>query len=171
MSTTRRVSAVLGMGLIFGAFVGAGLGVLWWRLAPRVDITGDAGGLADFRGKGLLASDVAFTALAFVAGVLITIGLARMRREHLLQVLMAALVSSAVGTATMWWVGRTLGSVDIDGLAGTQQDAAQAPLVLHMPAVLLVWPIAAALVVTVLALEDWLSGLRARSASARKLSP
>ncbi|MFA7324394.1 MAG: hypothetical protein WC005_08550 [Candidatus Nanopelagicales bacterium] len=156
MSTTRKISAVVGMGLVFGSVVGLGLGVLWWRLAPRVEIAGD------FQSKGFLASDVAFAALAFVAGILITIGLARMRREHLLQVLMAALLSSAVGTFAMWWVGHTLGSVEIDGLSGTLNQQDKAPLVLHMPAVLLVWPIAAALVVTVLALEDWLSGLRRR---------
>ena len=162
MSRTRKASAVLRAGLIFGVVVGLALGVIWWRLAPRVQVTVDSGQFVEFQPSGFLASDVTFAFLAIVAGVLVTIGLATMRREHLASVLVAALASGVVGSLAMWWVGHSLGGVQIDGLAGTQNPFVDGPLALHMPAVALLWPIAAAAVVTVLALADWLSGLRSK---------
>ncbi|MDO9486309.1 MAG: hypothetical protein Q7K25_09650 [Actinomycetota bacterium] len=160
MSTTRKASAVIVAGLIFGLVVGAALGVIWWRLAPRVEVGVESGQLVDFQPSGFLASDVTFAFLALLAGILVTIGLATMRREHLVSVLVAAVLSGAVGSLAMWWVGHSLGGVEIQGLAGTLNQVIEGPLVLHMPAVALVWPIAAAGVVTVLAFGDWLSGLR-----------
>ncbi len=160
MSTTRKASAVIVAGLIFGVVVGLALGVIWWRLAPRVQVVVESGQLVDFQPTGFLASDVTFAFLALLAGVLVTIGLATMRREHLISVLVAALLSGVVGSLAMWWVGHSLGGVEIEGLAGTQHQVVDAPLVLHMPAVAMMWPIAAAGVVTVLAFGDWLSGLR-----------
>jgi len=160
MSKTRKASAVLVAGLIFGLVVGLALGVIWWRLAPRVQVVVESGQFVEFQPTGFLASDVTFAFLALVAGVLVTIGLATMRREHLASVLVAALASGVVGSLAMWWVGHSLGGVEIDGLAGTQNQVIDGPLVLHMPAVALMWPIAAAGIVTVLAFGDWLSGLR-----------
>ena len=62
----------------------------------------------------------------------------------------------------MWLVGSRLGSVDIAGLSATIEDkvVVEAPLVLTMPAILLVWPATAALVVTVVAFADWWAALR-----------
>ncbi|MDP2012844.1 MAG: hypothetical protein Q8L05_01330, partial [Actinomycetota bacterium] len=122
----------------------------------------ESGQFVEFQPTGFLASDVTFAFLALVAGVLVTIGLATMRREHLASVLVAALASAIVGSLAMWWVGHSLGGVQIEGLAGTQDQVIDGPLVLHMPAVALMWPIAAAGIVTVLAFGDWLSGLRSR---------
>lgn len=163
MSIKRNASAVISAGLIFGIVIGAALGVMWWRLTPRVQVVVESGQLVDFQTKGFLASDVAFGALALVAGILVTIGLARMRREHLTSVLVAAVVSGLVGSIVMWWIGHLLGHVDIEGLAGTESAVVEGPLVLHMGAMLLVWPIAASAVVTVLAFEDWLTGLKKKS--------
>jgi len=160
MSTTRKASAVILAGVIFGLGIGLALGVLWWRLSPRVEFVVESGQFVDFETKGFLAPDVAFGALAIVAGLLVTIGLARMRREHLILVLIAAILSGAIGSLAMWWVGRSLGKVDIAGLAGTQTVLSETSLELHLGAMLLAWPIVAAAVVTVLALEDWLSGLK-----------
>jgi hypothetical protein len=160
MSTTRKASAVIAAGAIFGLGIGLALGVLWWRLAPRVQFVVESGQFVDFDTKGFMAPDVAFGVLAIVAGLLVTIGLARMRREHLISVLIASVLSGAIGSVAMWWVGHYLGQVDIAGLAGTQIQVAETPLVLHLWAMLFVWPIVAASVVTVLALEDWLSGLK-----------
>jgi len=160
MSTTRKASAVILAGVIFGALIGLALGVIWWRLAPRVQVVVESGQFVDFQPKGFLASDVTFAFLALVAGLLMTIGLATMRREHLVSVLVAAVLSGAIGSLAMWWVGHSLGGVEIEGLAGTQDQVIDGPLVLHMSAMLFVWPIVAAAVVTVLALGDWLSGLR-----------
>ncbi|MDP2288983.1 MAG: hypothetical protein Q8M73_10520 [Actinomycetota bacterium] len=162
MSKTRKASAVLVAGLIFGVVVGMAMGVIWWRLAPRVQVVVESGQFVEFQPTGFLASDVTFAFLALVAGVLVTIGLATMRREHLASVLVAALASAIVGSLAMWWVGHSLGGVQIEGLAGTQDQVIDGPLVLHMPAVALMWPIAAAGIVTVLAFGDWLSGLRSR---------
>ena len=160
MSVKRKASAVITAGVVFGLVIGAALGVLWWRLAPRVEVVVESGQLVDFQTKGFLASDISYGALAIVAGLLVTIGLARMRREHLLSVLVAGVLSGLVGSFAMLWVGHYLGRVDIAGLAGTEARVVEGPLVLHMGAMLLVWPIIAAVVVTVLAFEDWLGGLK-----------
>ena len=160
MSVKRKASAVIIAGLLFGLVIGAALGVMWWRLAPRVEVVVESGQLVDFQTKGFLASDISYGALAVVAGLLVTIGLARMRREHLISVLVASVLSGLVGSIAMWWVGHYLGRVDIAGLAGTETGVVEGPLVLHMGAMILVWPIIAAVVVTVLAFEDWLGGLK-----------
>ena len=166
MSTARRASAVIVAGLIVGVISGAALGVLWWALAPRVPVVVRPGVTfpEGYQPEGFLAADVAFGILAVVAGVAITIGLAYMRREHLLSVLVAALLASAVGTAAMWFVGTRLGSVDIDGLVATTTEdvVVDAPLEVSMPVMFLVWAIASAGVVTILALSDWIAETRAR---------
>jgi hypothetical protein len=164
MSATRRASAVVSAGLVIGALAGAALGVLWWRLAPRVPVVvSDASARPDgFQPEGYLAADVAFMALAIVAGLIVTIGLARMRREDLLGVLLAALLAGGVGTAVMWFVGTRLGSVDIEGLIGTTEGevVVDGPLMVSLPAVFAIWPLVAAIVVTLLALGDWLAQWR-----------
>ena len=165
MSTVRRASAVIVAGLIVGAISGAALGVVWWALAPRVPLIVRPGVSfpENYQPEGFLAADAAFGALAIVAGVAITIGLANMRREHLFSVLVAALLASAVGTAAMWFVGTRLGSVDIDGLIATTTEdlVVDAPLAVSMYGMFLMWALASAAVVTVLALGDWVKELRA----------
>ena len=167
MTTTRRASAVIAAGLIVGLISGAALGVLWWALAPRVPVVVRPGVTfpEGYQPEGYLAADVAFGVLALVAGVAITIGLAYMRREHLLSVLVAALLASGVGTAAMWFVGTRLGSVDIEGLVATTTEdlVVDAPLEVSMPVMFLVWAIASAGVVTILALSDWISEVRVRA--------
>ena len=164
MTVVRRTSSVLVMGLLIGAVGGAALGVLWWRLAPRVSVVvrPDTVFPATYQPDGYIAADVAFAVLALVAGIAVTIGLIRMRREHLIASLFASLLAGCVGSALMWFVGTRLGHVDIEGLSATITDkvTVDAPLQLTMPAVLLVWPIAAALVVTVVALVEWVGDVR-----------
>ena len=164
MTLVRRTSSVLVMGLLIGAIGGAALGVLWWRLAPRVSVVvrPDTVFPAAYQPDGYIAADVAFAALALVAGIAVTIGLIRMRREHLIASLFASLLAGCVGSALMWFVGTRLGSVDIEGLSATITDkvTVDAPLQLTMPALLLAWPIAAALVVTVFAFAEWLGDVR-----------
>ena len=166
MTTSRRASAVIVAGLVVGLVSGAALGVLWWALAPRVSVVVRPGVSfpEGYQPEGYLASDLAFGALALVAGVAITIGLAYMRREHLLSVLAAALLASAVGTAAMWFVGTRLGSVDIEGLVATTTEdlVVDAPLEVSMPMIFLIWSIASAVVVTILALSDWIAETRGR---------
>ncbi|MDP4803493.1 MAG: hypothetical protein NWR45_00900 [Candidatus Nanopelagicales bacterium] len=164
MSATKRASAVIGAGIIMGGLAGAALGVLWWQLAPRVPIVvkGDDVRPDVFQPEGFFAADVAFTALAVVAGLIVTIGLARMRREDLIGVLVAALLAGAIGTFVMWFVGTRLGSVDIEGLIGTTESeiVVDGPLTVSLPAAFVVWPLIAAITVTLLALGDWLSQRR-----------
>jgi hypothetical protein len=149
-------------GLVAGALSGAALGVLWWQLAPRatVAIRPDGARPQGFQPEEYLAADVSFAALALVAGLILTVALAATRRHHLLGVLAAGLLASAVGTVAMWQVGTRLGSVDIEGLIATTSEefVVDAPLEVTMPGVFLVWAIGSATVVLVLAVGDWLAG-------------
>ncbi len=153
-------------GAVVGVLSGAALGVLWWRLAPRVPIViqPDGSRPQGFQPEEYLAADIAFAALAFVAGVILTIALAAMRRQHLLGVCCRGSVASALGTFAMWQVGTRLGSVDIEGLIATTdvEFVVNAPLDVTMPGVYLVWAIASTTVVAVLALSDLLASARAR---------
>ena len=164
MSVERRAGAVISAGVIVGLISGAALGVVWSALAPRVPlvIAPESASPQGFQPEEYLASDIAFGILGLVAGVAVTIGLAYMRREHLLSVLVAALLASGLGTAAMWFVGTRLGSVDIEGLQATTtgEIIVDAPLTVSLPAVYLMWSVAAALIVTVLALSDWITEVR-----------
>jgi hypothetical protein len=163
VSTGRRASAVIVAGLVFGLVSGIALGVVWWRLAPRVPVVVQPGGVFPdgYQPEGFLAADAAFGALAVVAGVAIAIGLANMRREHLLSVLVAAILASIVGTVAMWFVGTRLGSVDIEGLSATTSNVVvDAPLRVSMPGMFVMWSLASAIVITILALGDWVVEVR-----------
>ena len=164
MSVERRAGAVISAGAIVGLISGAALGVVWSALAPRVPlvIAPESASPQGFQPEEYLASDIAFGILGLVAGVAVTIGLAYMRREHLLSVLIAALLASGLGTAAMWFVGTRLGSVDIEGLQATTtgEIIVDAPLTVSLPAVYLMWSVAAAIIVTVLALSDWITEVR-----------
>jgi hypothetical protein len=166
MGTARKASAVVVAGLVVGAVSGVALGVVWWQLAPRVPLIVQPGVSfpETYQPEGYLAADVAFGALAAVAGVAITIGLANMRRDHLMSVLVAGLLASAVGTAAMWFVGTRLGSVDIEGLSATTTEdlVVDAPLNVSMPGMFVMWALASASVVTILALGDWVQEVRSR---------
>lgn len=155
----RPESSVVFAGLLVGALSGAALGVLWWQLAPRASVVVRPDGVRPqgFQPEEYLAADVSFAALALVAGIIVTVGLAAMRRQHLVGVLFAGVLAGVVGTLAMWQVGTRLGSVDIEGLIATTQEevVTQAPLEVTMPGVYLVWAIAAAAVVAVLAVGDW----------------
>jgi len=161
MTTARKASAVLVAGLITGLVAGLALGVVWWKLAPRVPLVVQPGATfpQGYQPEGYLAADAAFGILAIIAGIAITIGLANMRREHLFSVLVAGLLSGVVGTAAMWWVGTRLGSVDIQGLSATTEVdvVVDAQLRVAMSGMFVMWPLASAFVVTVLALGDWIS--------------
>ena len=166
MTTARKASAVIVAGLITGLVSGAALGVIWWALAPRVPLVIRSGTSfpQNYQPEGYLASDATFGLLALLAGVAIGIGLANMRRDHLLSVLVAALLASAVGTTAMWLVGTRLGSVDIEGLIATTQEdlVVDAPLTVSLAGMFLMWAVGSAVVITILALSDWIAETRAR---------
>ena len=62
----------------------------------------------------------------------------------------------------MWFVGTRLGSVDIEGLSATTTEdlVVDAPLTVSMPGMFVMWALASAVVVTVLALADWVAEVR-----------
>lgn len=171
MTVARRATSVIVAGVLVGAIAGVALGVVWWRLAPRVPVVvrPDTVYPANYQPDGYIAADVAFAGLALVAGILVTVGLARMRREHLLSCLAAALLAGGIGSVLMWFVGTRLGHVDIEGLSATIADkvVVDAPLALSMPALMLVWPLTGAIVITVLAYADWWGEFRSRERSRR----
>lgn len=158
MVRARRTASVLTAGITLGVFGGAALGVLWWRLAPRVPvlISSEDGATPGYQPQEYIGADVAFGALALVAGLVITIGLVRMRRDQILSVLVASVVAGILGSAAMWFVGTRLGSVDIEGLIATSTESitVDAPLVVTLPGVYVVWPLVAALIVTLVASSD-----------------
>ena len=160
----RNAFTVALAGAIVGLLAGAALGVMWWALAPRVSVVVSEDGVRPegFQPQEYLASDIAFGALALIAGLLVTVGLTYMRREHLISTLLAALIASAIGTTTMWFVGTRLGSVDLEDLDLPAASIVQGPLVVNMPAMFLVWSLASAIVISVLALSDFLSSWKAR---------
>ena len=97
------------------------------------------------------------------AGLGLTIALIYMRREHLVSTLASALLSGFVGSLIMWFVGTRLGSVDISGLSGTEEVTIDAPLQLTLPAMIMIWPLTAAVVVSIVAAADWFSAARKRN--------
>jgi hypothetical protein len=150
--------------LAWGISSGIALGVLWWRLAPRVPLVVRPEGSSpqNYQPDGYLGADLGFCVLAILAGTLLAIGLITMRRQQLLAVLGWGLVAGALGSLLMWQVGVRLGSVDIEGLAATTEveTVVDAPLAVSMPAVLLAWPIATANVMVVIAVIDWVAAAR-----------
>lgn len=163
-SRGRDAATALAAGIVVGALAGGALGVLWWRLAPRVPLVvrpGDAFPQG-YQPDGYIAADVTFAVLGIIAGVAVAIGLITIRRHHLVWALSAGLLAGGIGSAAMWFVGRRLGSVDIEGLIATTTEdvVVDAPLQVSMPAVLLLWPIATTLVVTIAAFADWWSEVR-----------
>jgi hypothetical protein len=168
----RRASAVLIAGLVSAVVVGAALGVVWWKLAPRVSVIVKAGETwpANYQPDEYLGADVAFGALAILAGLGVTIALIYMRREHLISTLASAVLSGFVGAFLMWFIGTRLGSVDIAGLAGTEEVTIDAPLKLTLPAMIVVWPLTAAVVISIVAGADWFSAARKRNHSDEEFS-
>ena len=164
-SIARRASAVLTAGLISAVVLGLGLGVVWWKLAPRVSVIVKAGETwpANYQPNEYLGADVAFGALALLAGLGLTIALIYMRREHLLSTLASALLSGIIGSLLMWAVGTHLGKVDIAGLSGTEDVVVDAPLQLTLPAMILIWPLTAAVVISIVSAADWFAAARRRN--------
>lgn len=164
MRVFQRTISVFAAALIIAVLVGGALGVLWWRLAPRVPVLlrPDVDPWPGYQPEEYIGADVAFGVLGLIAGLLITIGLVRMRREHMMMVLVASVLTGVVGSAVMWFVGTRLGSVDIEGLAATttQDLTVDAPLRVTLPGVALVWPLVAALTVTLVAARDVWQGAR-----------
>ncbi|MGI9196324.1 MAG: hypothetical protein ACR2KE_02570 [Candidatus Nanopelagicales bacterium] len=164
---TRRAWAALAIALVSCLALGAILGVMWERLAPRVELFVAADGKAypqTFQPEGYMTDDGIAAALCLVGGlivgVLTVVVLRRVRsdRDHALRAsLLVAVPLGVVGAAAMWFVGTRLGGFDLaQALAQySDGDTLSAPLRLRMPGVLVLWPAMSALVVFAVALGAW----------------
>lgn len=165
----RRTVFVIGAAAVVGVLFGAALGVVWWRLAPRVSLTlrPDGDVWAGYQPEEYIGADVAFGALAVIAGVAVTLGFIRVRRNQMGVVLIGSVLSGVIGTAAMWFVGTRLGSVDIEGLAATTDAdlVVDAPLAVTLPGVFLIWPLVSSLIITLLTATDVWAEWRERGAA------
>ncbi len=162
--TARVLSRVDVVGLIaVVAGLGALLGIAWWSWAPRValDVFGDATFPAEFQPGGYIADD-GIAALACMVGGVLTMAVATLLARHRSGTALRyatlgwALLAGGVGALVLWWTGSQLGAVDLDAAIAAAGDGGQveAPLTLRMPGVLVMWPLASAVVFT---LASWLA--------------
>jgi hypothetical protein len=166
------------IGLIaVAAGLGVALGLAWWWLAPGVllDVYADGDGFisfpAEYQPRGYITDD-AIAAIASLVGGALTVIVAMIlsaRRMH--RVGLAALAWSigagVVGAVLLWWVGTTLGAVDLQAAMAEVGEGGQveAGLTLRMPGVLLLWPLGSAMVFCGYAVLDWI--IRGREPAAR----
>ena len=153
---------VLGL-VALAAGLGAVLGIAWWGWAPRVvlDVFGTDTFPADFQPGGYIADD-GIAAIACMVGGVVTIGIAAGLARHRAGAAMRygtlgwALLAGVVGALVLWWTGSQLGAVDLDAAIAAAGDGGQveAPLTLRMPGVLVLWPLASAVVFM---LASWLA--------------
>jgi hypothetical protein len=137
---------------------GAALGVLWWRLAPRVplEVVGEVAVPDEYQPGGFVAADGVFAVLAGVAGLVVA-WLLLWRGVRPLRVLAAGVVGGLAGSLVMWAVATRLGQVDVAAAIAAAADGAvfDGPLRLRLPGLLLLWPIATASLVTATTFVDW----------------
>lgn len=147
------------------AGLGAALGVLWWLWAPRVllDVYGEATYPADYQPSGYI-TDEGIAAVLCIAGGLVTFVIAGFiaRRDRVtwldLRVLAISIISGLLGAGALWWVGTSLGSVDIAAAIAEAGDGGSflAPLELRIPGIALMWPLASAVAFAVTAVIAWI---------------
>lgn len=162
----REYRASILAGVIVGVISGAALGVVWWRLAPRVPVVvrPDQVFPEQFQPSGYIAADVAYAGLSVVAGVLVVVGLLAIRRYHLLPALAGSIIAGIVGSLLMWFVGVELGRANLEEIAASTniETVVDAPLTLRLTGLVLLWPITSAVVITIVAAWDWVAHLIGR---------
>lgn len=163
MLSVREYRASILAGLVIGVISGAALGVVWWRLAPRVPmvVRPNQSFPEGFQPSGYIAADVAYAALAVIAGVLVVVGLLAIRRYHLLPALIGSILAGIIGSILMWVIGVWLGHANLEELAATTnvETVVDAPLTLRLTGLVLLWPTTSALVITAVAAWDWIAHL------------
>jgi len=165
--TTMTGRSVVGL-FALAVGVGAAGGVLWWWSAPRVVlqvINGQAFPVG-YQPGGFIADDGIAAVLCVCGGLVIGVLALVVQRiptkeysRATLGALTVAVIASFVGAVVLWFIGTSLGRVDVaEQIAivgeGGEFDSA---LRLRMPGVLLLWPLFAALVVAVVAVSDWIA--------------
>lgn len=150
--------------------LGALLGLVWARLAPRVDliVAGDGKPYPEgYQPEGYMTDDGIAAILCAIAGLVVgacvVFAVRRAARGQDLDrgmrwAAVLVVILGLLGAASLWLVGTRAASVDFDALLAASQagDAVRAPLRLRMPGVLVLWPAASALIVFAVAVGDWL---------------
>jgi hypothetical protein len=161
----RRI--VVGIIAVLSAVaLGAVLGWLWETLAPRVvlEVADDGKAYPEgFQPEGYMGDDGVAALLCCAAGLAIGLAVVLIARRvgNAPRITMWALGIviglGVIGAITMRQVGLSLDDVDLPAqLAAAQPgDLLISPLKLRMPGVLVLWPAMSALVVFVVALNDW----------------
>lgn len=153
--------------LALGAGLGALLGALWWALAPRIDLVvyGEQAYPQGFQPREFATSDVIAGGACLAGGIVLAttvIVLARRSRGPAgdLAALGLCLVAAIPGVALLWATGSLLGRVDLPAAiaAAGEGGTVVAPLDLRMPGVLVLWPLASAVIVFVVAIAGWVRG-------------
>lgn len=140
--------------LRLAVLVGAVLGVIWWRVAPRVmvEVTADGLALVDPAGKAFIAADGWFAVLGALAGLVCgVIGVLRWRRDGI-GLAVGEAAGGVLGALVAMLVGQWLGRSTLDGSAAVG-TIAEASLQVRATGVLLAWPLVALLVVVAVAVS------------------
>lgn len=141
------------------AGIGVGIGLLWWRLAPRelMKVIGGKAYPAGYQPRAFIASEVLLVALLAAAGLIVTSWLIVRRREQPFAVLVASGLGGLLAAVIAWQIGTRIGAFDLAALAAGSPDMTlvEAPLTMRMYADLLAWPLAASFVVLLATLIDW----------------
>lgn len=164
----RRLAASL-VAVLGAIALGALLGLAWEALAPRVTLVVASDGKPypeGYQPEGYMTDDGIAALLCLVAGLILGVAAVWVSRritsrDHaLLVALVSVLVLGAVGALALWWTGEAVGAFDFDALVASSPEGTSltAPLTLRMPGVLVLWPMAAVLVVFLAALGDWWRG-------------
>ena len=168
----------VGIAVVGCAALGALLGLLWVRLAPRVElfVSGGKGYPHGFQPEGYMTADGLAALLCAGAGVVVGIAVTLVVRRRVdaedprwaYFALALGVLLGVVGAGSLWLTGVLLGTTDYEAqlAAAVDGDTLVAPLRLRIPGVLLLWPIASVSVTFVVALFDWgRHALRSRSSS------
>jgi hypothetical protein len=152
MKTEVREAVVTAVGL---TVAGVLLGVVWWWLAPRVPLVGDAVDgtwvvyLKDTEGEQAIGVDGTFTLLALAFGAVSAAVVFLLRRRGGVPLVVALGVGGLLGSLLAWRTGVWLGPAQ-DVVAHAKEAGKgvtfQAPLRLGAKGALLAWPLAALLV-------------------------
>ncbi|CAL9410096.1 MULTISPECIES: AAA family ATPase [unclassified Streptomyces] len=144
-----REAAVAAVAVALGGVL---LGVLWWWLAPRVPLVGDASGdawvvyLRDSEGEQSIGVDGTFTLIALACGALSALAVFLVRRRGGVPLVVALAVGGLLGSVLAWRLGVWLGpSQDVIAQARSAGKGVtfDAPLELNAKGALLAWPFAA----------------------------